>query len=75
MAMSFPDRPPPDLEPCYSDSTLQWNIKPRKVTCPVCAYEVITELAGPKCGHCRSQLITVMERSDSELARRTSTPT
>ena len=69
MTLQFIDKPP------YSDSTLKWNIKPRKVTCPLCKYDVITDLAGPKCGHCNSQLITVLERSNSELARRTGTST
>ena len=59
----------------YSESTIGWNIKPRKVMCPVCKYEIVTDLAGPKCGHCNSQLINVLERSNSELARRISAST
>jgi hypothetical protein len=51
-----------ELPQSYSETPLKWNIKPRLVYCPICHYETITDLCGPKCGHCQSQLITIIEK-------------
>lgn len=36
------------------------NLKPRLVTCPKCGYEIKTDLPNPRCGDCRSVLITLV---------------
>lgn len=68
--MTFPSKkPPPSITEPISESTLQWNIRERLVMCPMCKYNILTELAGPKCGTCNSSLITVIKTEHSELAR------
>lgn len=49
-----------ELPEPYSNGPTTHNMKPRKVYCRYCKYELITELVGPKCGKCHSSLITVV---------------
>jgi hypothetical protein len=51
-----------ELPKPFSESILEYNVKPRLVYCPICHYETITDLCGPKCGHCQSRLITKIEQ-------------
>lgn len=55
---------PEDFPAPYTDSVLGTNLKERKVSCPECHYEIMTDLPGAKCGKCHSKLITVLKRND-----------
>jgi Zn finger protein HypA/HybF involved in hydrogenase expression len=46
--------------PPYTDNKVNTNHKPRLVTCPKCLYDIETDLPNPKCGDCKSQLITII---------------
>ncbi len=48
----------PQNEP-YTESTKEYNIKPRLVWCSLCNYVVVSSLPAPKCGVCHSNLITI----------------
>lgn len=50
-----------ELPKPYTDSTKQYNIKPRAVQCNFCKYVIVTDLPGPRCGTCNSFLVTSLE--------------
>lgn len=41
-------------------SETNWNIKARKVRCPICKVEVTTDKPAPRCDTCGCQMITVI---------------
>ncbi len=43
----------------YTESTKEYNIKPRLVWCQFCDYIAVSKLPAPKCGVCHSYLITM----------------
>ena len=47
-----------ELPEPYTESSLECNYRYREVYCPECKYTIITNLPGPKCGKCHSNLIT-----------------
>lgn len=52
----------------YSDSPIEANMKPRAVKCTHCHYEVISDLLAPKCGECNHSMITIIPRTNEQLA-------
>lgn len=59
MAYKIPQ--PPKNPPYTNHAGKEVNLKPRLVTCPKCLYEIKTDLPNPRCGDCRSVLITLVE--------------
>lgn len=53
---------PPGVPEPYSENDNLTNFKPRLVLCSNCNYVVLTALAGPRCGQCHGNLITMLER-------------
>lgn len=58
----------------YTESPIEYNIKPTLVYCESCKYEIITSLVHPKCGDCKRNLIVVFKSliTDDVLARQLS---
>ena len=55
----------------YTESLIEYNIKPTLVWCESCKYTITTNLVSPKCGDCRRNLIVVVKSliTDDVLAR------
>lgn len=53
----------------YTESDIPSNIKPRKVKCEHCHYELITDLPGPKCRMCKRFMITVLNELVDESCK------
>lgn len=55
---TYPSKPDNIRKP-YTDSEQEYNMKPREVYCKICKYTTWTNLPGPRCGGCKSYLISV----------------
>lgn len=55
----------------YTESLVEYNIKPHEVFCPSCKYTITTSLVNPKCGDCNRNLITIVPKlvTDEIMAR------
>ncbi len=48
----------------YTEHNTPNNIKPRAVYCEGCGYQIITDLAAPKCGICKRNLYTIIRKHE-----------
>lgn len=69
--MTSPSKP--TNEPYSSHDGTNFNLKPRVLKCPMCKYEIVTDLAAARCGDCNSKLITLVIFDD--MAGRNSSAT
>lgn len=65
---------PAPLKKPYTESTIEYNLKPTLVYCESCKYQVISHLVNPKCGDCKRNLIVVTRSliTDDIMARQLS---
>lgn len=61
-----------ELPEPYSNEPTTHNMQSRKVYCRYCKYELVTNLPGPKCGQCHSNLITMIAGLNDIMAGQTS---
>jgi hypothetical protein len=49
--------------PPWTDDTVERNMKPRRLYCPICKYTIISKIPAAHCGDCNASLVTVLNTS------------